>query len=538
MVSLYSQDELRYYLLQTILFIYKKKVNKDNIVKTKDSIFTLILYHQKPKSAYMKTIIKGLLLLFLLSFSLQSCEDQDDVAAPANLQVNNFIWRGLNQYYLWQADVPNLSDEREVNLYSFLENYPNPDDLFQDLLYKPASKFPKGQAVDRFSWIVEDYSVLEQQLQGTSKNNGVDFRLSYKPGSTTELVGFVRYILPNSNASGKNIKRGDLFTGVDGVQLTVSNYQSLLNADNYTLNMASYDGSNYNANGASVSLQKTNLDENPVFLNKVIISGSHKIGYLMYNGFYSNYDEHLNNVFASLKGEGITDLILDLRYNGGGSVNTAARLASMITGQFDDKIFAKEKWNPKMTQAFENEDPEFLNVRFVNNVKGSAINSLKLSKIYIITTSGTASASELVINGLAPYISVVQVGETTIGKNVGSVTLYDSQSFQKSKVNLNHKYAMQPLVFKTANAVDFGEYTDGLKPTYEQAEQITNLGVLGERSEPLLNLTISKITGEAAKKIKKDPKAALGNFTDSKAMFGIKNQMYLEEAPEGFLKSL
>ncbi|PIF31168.1 C-terminal processing protease CtpA/Prc [Flavobacterium sp. 9] len=489
----------------------------------------------------MKPILKSLLLLFLLAFSLQSCEDQDDVAAPADLQINNFIWKGLNQYYLWQADVPNLADNRFSNqeaLNSFLRGYSTPENLFQNLLNKPISKFPKGQAIDRFSWIVDDYSVLEQELQGTSKNDGVDFRLSYKPGSTTELVGFVRYILPNSNASTKAIKRGDLFTGVNGTQLTASNYQALLGADSYTLNLASYDGNNVTPNGKTVSLAKTTLDENPIFINKVITSGSHKIGYLMYNGFYANYDAQLNAAFADLKAQGITDLVLDLRYNGGGSIQTATRLASMITGQFKDKIFAKIKWNTKVNAYYESEDAESLNDRFVDKMDGTPINSLNLSKIYVITTGGTASASELVINGLVPYITVIKVGETTVGKNVGSITVYDSPTFSKTNRNPNHKYAMQPLVLKIVNAADFGEYTDGLKPTIEQKELIGNLGTLGDPSEPLLSIAISNITGSTAKRTQLGNEKALQPFTDSKAMNGVKNQMYLEKAPEGLLRAL
>ena len=403
---------------------------------------------------------------------------------------------------------------------------------------KPISKFPKGQAIDRFSWIVSDYTVLEQELQGTTKNNGVDLRLSYKPNSTTDLVGYVRYIIPNSDASAKGIKRGDLFTAINGTQLTVSNYQSLLAGDSYTLNMADFNGTSFEPNGKTISLVKTTLDENPIFINKVITSGSHKIGYLMYNGFYANYDAQLNAAFAELKSQGITDLVLDLRYNGGGSIQTATRLASMITGQFTDKIFAKEKWNAKINAAFEIDNPEFLNNRFVDKVDGAAISSLNLSKVYILTTTGTASASELVINGLVPYISVVQIGETTVGKNVGSVTLYDSPTFGKANRNLNHKYAMQPLVLKIVNAADFGEYTDGLKPTYEQLERITNLGVLGDTSEPLLSVAISQITGATGKKAQLDKGIALKNFTDTKAMDGVRNQMYVKDAPEGLLKSL
>ena len=489
----------------------------------------------------MKTIFKSVLLLFLLSFSLQSCEDQDDVEAPASLQVNDFVWKGLNQFYLWQADVPNLADDRfnnQESLNSFLRGYSKPEDLFEDLLNKPSSKFPKGQAIDRFSWIVDDYTVLEQELQGTSKNDGVDFRLSYKPNSTTELVGFVRYIIPNSDASKKDIKRGDLFTAVNGTQLTVSNYQALLSADSYTLNMVTYNGTAFVSNGKAIALVKTTLDENPILINKVISSGSHKIGYLMYNGFYANYDTQLNAAFADLKAQGITDLVLDLRYNGGGSIQTATRLSSMITGQFTDKVFAKEKWNAKINAAFEIDNPEYLVNRFVNKMDGAAINSLNMTKLYIITTSGTASASELVINGLTPYISVVQIGETTVGKNVGSVTLYDSPTFGKANRNPNHKYAMQPLVLKIVNAADFGEYTDGLKPTYEKLELIDNLGVLGDPSEPLLNVAMSQITGVTTKKTGEEKGVALKGFTDVKAMSGIRNQMYIDKAPEGLLRAL
>ncbi|MFH7013195.1 S41 family peptidase [Flavobacterium sp. FlaQc-52] len=491
----------------------------------------------------MKTILRSLLLLGLLLFSLQSCEDQDDIAAPANLQINDFIWKGLNQYYLWQADVPNLSDERFGNkqsaLNSFLSGYAEPENLFQDLLNKPASKFPKGEAIDRFSWIVKDYSVLEQELQGTSKSTGIDFKLSYKGESNSDLVGFVRYVVPGSDASGKSIKRGDLFTAVNGTPLTASNYrQLLLDSESYTLNLAQYNGNVIESNGKSVTLVKTTLNENPILINKVITSGSHKIGYLMYNGFYSTYDSQLNDAFEELATQGVTDLVLDLRYNGGGSVQTATRLASMITGQFKDQIFAKEKWNAKLTAYLETEDSESLNNRFVDNINGRAINSLRLSKVYVLTSNGTASASELIINGLVPYITVVQIGDYTVGKNVGSVTLYDSETFTKNKVNTSHKYAMQPLVLKIVNATGFGEYTDGLKPAYEQLEYLSNLGVLGDPSEPLLNTAIAKITGASAKKVQQDRGKALRSFIDSKAMNGIGNQMYVEKAPEGLLRTL
>ncbi|TDP00657.1 C-terminal processing protease CtpA/Prc [Flavobacterium sp. 245] len=482
----------------------------------------------------------------MLAFVLQSCEDQDDVEAPATLQVNDFIWKGLNAVYLWQADVPNLADDRfssQAELNSYLSGYSKPEELFQDLLNKPISKYP-ATAIDRFSWIVDDYTVLEQELNGITKNNGVDFKLTRVAEGSNDVVGYVRYIIPNSDASTKEIKRGDLFTAVNGTKLTVSNYQSLLLApDSYTLNFADYNGSSFVLNGKSVALTKTVLEENPILINKVIASDGHKIGYIMYNGFYADYDVKLNQAFGELKEQGITDLVLDLRYNGGGSVRTSTRLASMITGQFNGKIFSKQQYNLKLMATMTTEDLESLNQRFVSNIDGTDLKSLNLSTVYIITTSNTASASELVINGLKPYINVVQIGETTTGKNVGSFTVYDSPTFTKSRVNPNHKYAMQPLVFKITNASDFGDYTQGLVPTFPKNEAVvekgvpgTLYGVLGEKNEPLLQYAISKITGVTAKKVQPEG-LVLPYISDSKKINGLGNEMYLETAPKEFLKS-
>lgn len=485
----------------------------------------------------MKTPLKSILFLFLLAFSFQSCEDQDDVAAPADLQVNNFIWRGLNEVYLWQADVPNLADGRNLqpDFDTFLRGYSKPEDLFEDLLNKPESKYPNGGAIDRFSWIVDDYTVLEQELSGITKNNGVDFRLSLISSGSNDVVGYVRYIIPNSDASTKAIKRGDLFTSVNGTKLTVSNYQQLLlNQDSYTLNLADYNGSTFVLNGKSVALTKTVLEENPIFINKVITSGSHKIGYLMYNGFYSEYDDKLNQAFGELKAQGVTDLVLDIRYNGGGAITSSTRLASMITGQFPGQIFSKMTFNAKQMEGLSGDDLESLNERFVNNIDGKSLNSLNLNTVYIITTESTASASELVINGLKPYINVVQIGEITTGKNVGSFTVYDSETLTKKNVNPNHKYAMQPLVLKITNSANFGDYTQGLQPTYEQNEQVSTYGVLGETSEPLLSLAISKITGATAKRTFNDLEPKFPYVTDSKIINGLKHGMYLKTAPKVF----
>jgi carboxyl-terminal processing protease len=481
----------------------------------------------------MKASFKIILLLFIALFTFQSCEDMDDVAAPEYLEVNDFIWKGLNLYYLWQADVPNLADTRFANqgdLNTFIKGYPEPEALFDALRV--------DKSIDRFSWIVSDYLELEGMLQGTTKNDGVDFGLYRKASNSEDIFGWVRYILPNSDASTKDIKRGAIFYGVNGTQLTVSNYQTLLlNSENYTLNLADYDNGKITPNGKSVNLTKTELSENPIMINNVIETGGHKIGYLMYNGFYPNYDSQLNDAFGSLKSQGITDLVLDLRYNSGGSVQSATRLASMITGQFTDKVFSKQRWNDKINAYFESEDPSALNNLFTSSIEGTAVNSLNLTKVYILTTKSTASASELVINGLKPYIDVVQIGDITTGKNVGSITIYDSPTFGKENRNPHHRYAMQPIVLKIVNADDFGDYFNGLEPTYSLKENITNLGVLGTASEPLLSTAIGKITG-TAKMVKKTTGKIFPYFEDAKSINGVQNQMYVDKVPAGLLRSL
>jgi C-terminal processing protease CtpA/Prc len=458
--------------------------------------------------------------LILLFFPLlNSCEDNDDNLVPSELEVNDFVWKGLNLYYLWQADVPDLADNRFSNqseLNAFLKTYDSPTTLFNHLRI--------DNTIDRFSVIFSDYTVLEGILTGNTKNNGVDYGIKLKPGSDTEVFGWVRYIIPNSDASTKDIQRGDIFYAINGIPLTVDNYRTLLADDTYTLNLADYDGGNITPNGQSVTLTKTELAENPIFINTVINQGTHNIGYLMYNGFYSAYDNQLNDVFGNFISQNVTDLVLDLRYNSGGSVNTATKLASMITGQFSGQIFAKQQWNAKAQAYYESNNPASLLNKFY-----SGLNGLNLNKVYVLTSKSTASASELVINCLKPYIEVIQIGDKTTGKNVGSVTLYDSPTYGKTDVNPSHKYAMQPIVLKIVDKNGFGDYTTGIAPTLTNTyiELFEDMGVLGNPSEPLLSRAINLITA-SGKQAAVSNDVSKRDFADCKTVNPLRTEMYLE----------
>jgi len=470
----------------------------------------------------MKSIYKFFILIIIATFALYSCEDDDDsLNIPANLQVQNFIWKGMNLYYLWQEDVPDLADGRFENqgqLNAFLTNYTNPFDLFNYLKVAPA--------LDRFSVLVEDYVVLENLFQGITKNNGMEFSLRLKPGSETEVYGVVNYVIPNSDAAAKNVVRGMLFNAINSQALNTENFRTLLAPESYILNLADFNEGGITANGESIELTKSELTENPIFLTKVIQTNNQKVGYLMYNGFTANFDSQLNQAFGTLKSEGVSELVLDLRYNGGGSVLTASRLASMITGQFNGQLFAKQQWNSKIQSFFEENNPSQLVNNFTNSLGNSTLNSLNLSRVYILTTGATASASELLINGLKPYITVIQIGTKTVGKNVGSVTLYDSPTFNKENRNPRHKFAMQPIVIKTINKDGFGDYQDGIIPTNLQPENPGNMGILGNEDEPYLSTALGLISG-SGRLIPQDTQSFGKEFRSSKSLQRFGNDMYI-----------
>ncbi|MBI9042309.1 S41 family peptidase [Lutibacter sp.] len=465
------------------------------------------------------------LALSLLSITLFiGCNKSDD--SPTNptvidfsqVEIQDFIWEGMNTYYLWKDNVPTLANTKDDNnesYFNYLNSYPNPDDFFESLIYN-------RQNIDKWSWVVDDYVALENSFQGISTSNGVKFRLSYESGSDYNILGYVRYIQPNSDASTKDVKRGYVFDAIDGIQLTVDNYSSLLEQDTYIMNFADLNGGVPISNGKSVTLTKSAYQENPVLIAKTLDISGKKIGYIMYNAFTSTYDQQLNEAFGQLKSEGATELVLDLRYNGGGSVQTSVYLASMITGQFNGQLFAKEKWNTELQSWFETNHPDWVVNNFVNQISKTdtsgntvqlPINSLNLTRVFVITTGSSASASELIINGLKPYIDVVTIGTTTSGKYTGSITLYDSDTFGRTGANLNprHTWAIQPIVLETVNKLGDND-KDGFDPTIELIEYVSDFQELGLETEPLLAKAIEQIAPSAKTSVKKKPSIYIEEF--------------------------
>ena len=471
--------------------------------------------------------IKLFILLCSLSFMTISCfEDLDDNPVSTR-DLNDFVWKGLNTYYVYKDNVPDLANDRfsDSEYDSFLNSFSSPEDCFESLIYQ-------RQTIDRFSWITDNYIELQQQLNGTTYNNGMEFGLVRFPSTSSEVFGYVRYVLPNTDAESKGLQRGLIFHAVNGTSLNLDNYRALLSQNNYTINLATYndngtpetDDDIIEPTNQSVNLTKTPYTENPIFIKRVLEVADQNVGYLMYNGFTRDFDSQLNDTFNYFQSQNIQNLVLDLRYNSGGSVNTAILLSSMITGQFTGQVFSTEEWNSDIQAQL---DPNSLINNFLNNDDGTPLNSLSLSKVYILTTKSTASASELVINCLNPYINVVQIGDTTTGKYQASITLFDSPDFSSRDVNPIHTYAMQPLVLKSLNSVGYTDYNDGLDPDIMASENYGNLGVLGNPDETLLAIALQHI--EDTGRISLQPFSNLEIVGDSKDFTLMKNRMYVDK---------
>ena len=455
---------------------------------------------------------------------LTSCfEDNDDNGASAS-EINDFVWKGMNAAYLYKEEISDLENDRfnDSDEYAgYLNNYNSPEDLFESLIYERDN-------IDKFSLIIDNYIELEQYLSGVSLSNGLNYGLVYLPNSNNEIFGYVRYVNNGSAADLANINRGDIFRSIDGVPLSVDNYSDLLSQEIYTVNFANYfnnDTEDINddtieLNGINIELQKAPLVKNPVHHYSTLDYSGRKIGYLMYNQFVSNYDDYLKTIFSEFKSNSIDELILDLRYNPGGSINSAIVLASLITGQFENEVFNTEQWNNDIQNYWINNNPEYLINRFT-----TFQSSLNLSRVYILTTRSSASASELIINCLKPYINVVQIGTTTYGKYQASVTLYDSENFSNQNVNRSHGYALQPLVLKTLNVNGVTDYYNGINPDYEYEERAFDMGQIGDLNEPMLNFTLDIIDS----RISLDLKTELFEYIDDNLKFDfLEREMYID----------
>lgn len=463
--------------------------------------------------------IKLVLLLFVL-LSYSSCKDKNDddnvsTEMTDDEFTNRWAYNKMKSLYLWNTNLPASPD--------FIAN---PKTFFESILYQPSSL--DG---DRFSWIEKDKSKKTKSLFA-AKNLGFEYmpKSYFKeivPGQTnyTSIGYFVLYVYPGSDAEVKGLKRGNIIYAVDGVDITSDNYVSLLD------DVSSVALSIYDSQGVKKVLSPIKTVEearSPVFMSKVI-SGT-KIGYLVYSGFERGpdendddnyeYDIELIRAIKGLNDQGITDFVLDLRYNPGGYLTSAMNLAStLVPNRKAGDIFVKETYNTHFQDSVVRKYGErTLEEPFLDKAYGTneAIPRLNLSRLYVLAAEYTASASELVMHGLKPYMTVIHIGETTYGKDKGSITVKSD--------NERIKWQLQPIISRFTDKNGKGNYVEGLRPDYKVSEWeecystttaqyedgsftevpvlsrwIGGLVELGDPSEPLLAEAIARINGTTRK---------------------------------------
>ncbi len=416
----------------------------------------------------------------MLLVSLSACEKEDTIDPKSKAYINGWIEDVMQEVYYWEDELPANPD-----------NSLDPTDFFYSLLSDE----------DRFSYITPDYQGLINSLSGVNTSAGYEYAIFLADEGSNDVIFIVEYIIPNTPASKAGLQRGDVISKVNGTQITVDNYRSVINA---TSTQHTVDYGRYNLSTEQVEPQPTItlstqvVSEDPNYLDSVYTVDGQKIGYYVYNFFSPGvgnstaYDQQMNNIIAGFKADGVNNLILDLRYNGGGSVSSSVNLASLIgAGVSSSDLFFTQQWNDLYMDYFAglSDGDEYTMANFVE--KSSNIGSqLNGNTAYILTGSGSASASELVINGLKPYMNVVLVGDTTVGKNVGSVPIEDTNQ-------PGNTYGLLPIVFKIFNSNGNSDYGNGFKPDYLVNDYQFPMYKLGDTRENLLGFTIQLITGSA-----------------------------------------
>ncbi len=417
-----------------------------------------------------------------------ACEDNDDVKTietveidKTTLKVNNFIWDVMDEVYLWQEKMPrdiNINTETDSKAY------------FKKLLYTTD---------DKWSFITDDVEGLLGSFDGHEKTFGYSL-IAGKFSNTDNYFFIVEYVENSSPASEAGMKRGDIIIKINGQSITLDNYSEIIYGNTITITKGVLVDNSI-AEGGNVTLTSREMDINPILISKVILNEGKKIGYIVYNQFIEDYNSHLDEVFQFFKDEDVSDVILDLRFNSGGYVTAAIHLCSIIAPYnvvSNSQVLIKKQWN-KLYQNYWTSKNIMEQLQSTFNPEVTV--NMNLSNIYILTSSGTASASELTISGLEPYMNVTTIGEATSGKYTASSTFQpvinnDGDLDQEIK-----NWAIQPIIFKYSNAVGKTDFKDGLPATHEVEEILLDTYVpqLGDEDEPLLAKAVELITGKKTK---------------------------------------
>ena len=378
-----------------------------------------------------------LLLLLSTAFLFSSCrkDEDDDQLDQERITENTEFYKLMRDWYYWYDKIPNINPANYASVY----------DVLEAIRHRP---------LDRWSYVTSREEFESFYIQ--SKFIGYGF------GSAFDQEGKLRVtFIFNENDLYKNgVRRSWIIEKVNGTTVTTNvNINQLLGPNEIgvtnTFLFRKPDGTQ-----EEMTVQKDEVFMNTVLHKEILEAGNRKAGYLVLQGFRTPTFGELKAAVDFFNSEGgIDDLILDLRYNGGGQTNVANYLASIIGGPaIFGKAFAKYMYNDKR------ENNHNFTSNFGAEQETHGQETLELGRLITIATDRTASASEMVINGLRPFMDVHIIGDDTYGKPMG-----------QNVFTYGDLYAFLPVTFKIANADGFGDYFDGLPADSYVVDDITRL---------------------------------------------------------------
>lgn len=419
---------------------------------------------------------------------------QNSADAHPDYQVNNQkIDPILSEYYLWNTEYINLNrnyaqaydDFVEKTLLSMSTN-DGDGGRYSDgsrYLYSYITRTPSGRSV-LSKEAVDSFGIINLQVLRFSNVN--------------DAYGFaILGVYPDSPASRAGIVRGDIIAQWNGANITSTNFADVF----YTLVLPSAgDKASFKLNvenAQTITLTAESIYANPVLHSEVIEMAGSKIGYVVYSDFEASFDDELLEVLRGFKSQGIDDIIVDLRINGGGHVISAQMLSSIIAGdRATGKACIKYLYNGNRMQTGGWSYPDKLpttNFGPASNTSDySTGDYLSLSRAYFIVSDLTASASELTFTALRGIdFPVTLIGSTTEGKNVGM----EPQYFDFG----GYSYEFLPITFMYLNAKNETCDSNGTVPDYEVDDWDPSSGYAdwNDRNDPCVAKALELITGQS-----------------------------------------
>ncbi len=404
----------------------------------------------------------SLLILAIISLTINiSCEKNNGAAKDEPTKTKTYLFGLMNDVYYWYKDIPKGIKASGVNsIYDYF-----------DTLLVPQ---------DRWSWMMSgsDYLSSEAgvyQTYGASFSQAVDYYNDYGVR--------VRYIFDNSPLSEKGVKRGYELTHLNGTPvmdlIKAETFNSTLSHVTNTFTFKDLDGNSTTFTATAREVSTRSVLKSMVITHNDFPNLPYPVGYFNYYAFKATMLSDIDDAMAIFKSAGIQELVLDLRYNGGGDGKATSLLANYLApASAEGKIIARREHNDKLAQ-YDNDESTMTIVKRVAN-------SLDLRRIIILTSKGTASASEIIINGLDPLMNVVQIGRTTYGKPNGMYVWFYPENDQTSP-----DYVFLPIAFFSVNSQGYGHYENGIAPDNERPDDLYHdFGV----KEDWLNAALTYIT--------------------------------------------